>query len=65
MTAIEQIRHAQQIARQGGPVTRPAWPMIVLATPKGWTGPKHGGWPRGGRQLAIASDSTDSAADEP
>ena len=23
---------------------RPQWPMIVLRTPKGWTGPKGGGW---------------------
>src|SRR4051812_42034225 len=26
--------------QQRGDATRPAWPMIVLATPKGWTGPK-------------------------
>ncbi len=35
------IRDIQQQARGGGPVTRAHWPMIVLRTPKGWTGPKE------------------------
>jgi len=35
---IRTIRHA---ARTGGDTTRPRWPMIVLKTPKGWTGPKE------------------------
>ena len=34
------IRAAQRLARETGEATRPAWPMIVLRTPKGWTGPK-------------------------
>ena len=34
---IEQIRLT---ARSGGKPTRPRWPMIVLRSPKGWTGPK-------------------------
>jgi len=35
------IRDIQASARAGrGAAVRPAWPMIVLATPKGWTGPK-------------------------
>lgn len=38
--AIEQIRSAQQKARESGDTTRPRWPMIVLRSPKGWTGPK-------------------------
>ena len=38
--AIEQIRGFQREARSGGSRSRPLWPMIVLATPKGWTGPK-------------------------
>jgi xylulose-5-phosphate/fructose-6-phosphate phosphoketolase len=38
--AIEQIRRIQQAAREEGETSRPRWPMIVLATPKGWTGPK-------------------------
>ena len=34
------IRAFQQDARHNGSLTRPRWPMIVLRTPKGWTGPK-------------------------
>lgn len=34
------IRAIQHAARSGGSTERPAWPMIVLETPKGWTGPK-------------------------
>lgn len=37
---VAEIRVIQQRARAGGPVERPRWPMIVLDTPKGWTGPK-------------------------
>jgi xylulose-5-phosphate/fructose-6-phosphate phosphoketolase len=39
-TVVEQIRQIQQYARVHGNLTRPRWPMIVLASPKGWTGPK-------------------------
>jgi xylulose-5-phosphate/fructose-6-phosphate phosphoketolase len=35
------IRGFQDRARSGGDRTRPRWPMIVLRTPKGWTGPKE------------------------
>jgi xylulose-5-phosphate/fructose-6-phosphate phosphoketolase len=35
-----QIRSIQQDARTAGFTKRPRWPMIVLRTPKGWTGPK-------------------------
>ncbi|NQU74862.1 MAG: phosphoketolase family protein, partial [Planctomycetes bacterium] len=38
--AIENIRHIQRHARNNNDATRPRWPMIVLASPKGWTGPK-------------------------
>jgi xylulose-5-phosphate/fructose-6-phosphate phosphoketolase len=38
--AVEQIRQIQQAARASGNPTRPRWPMIVLSSPKGWTGPK-------------------------
>ena len=37
---IDDILQIQQAARQGGQLLRPRWPMIVLTTPKGWTGPK-------------------------
>jgi xylulose-5-phosphate/fructose-6-phosphate phosphoketolase len=39
-SAIEQIRCIQGNARANGDTTRPRWPMIVLRSPKGWTGPK-------------------------
>ncbi len=35
------IRHIQTEARKTGKFERPFWPMIVLRTPKGWTGPKQ------------------------
>jgi len=39
-TAIEQIGQFQHQARHGQTRVRPRWPMIVLNSPKGWTGPK-------------------------
>jgi xylulose-5-phosphate/fructose-6-phosphate phosphoketolase len=39
-TAMEEIRRIQADARLRGRTERPRWPMIVLASPKGWTGPK-------------------------
>ncbi len=38
--AFDDITGIQQAARSGGTTARPVWPMIVLRTPKGWTGPK-------------------------
>ncbi len=38
--ATEEIRRIQHDARTNGHSTRPRWPMIVLMSPKGWTGPK-------------------------
>ena len=38
--AVEAIRNIQQDAREHSNLTRPRWPMIVLKSPKGWTGPK-------------------------
>jgi xylulose-5-phosphate/fructose-6-phosphate phosphoketolase len=37
--AFDDIAAIQARARAGGPQERPTWPMIVLRTPKGWTGP--------------------------
>lgn len=37
---IEAIKAIQKKAREKGDTERPRWPMIVLRTPKGWTGPK-------------------------
>jgi xylulose-5-phosphate/fructose-6-phosphate phosphoketolase len=39
--AIGEIRALQRTARESGQAVRPRWPMIVLRTPKGWTGPKE------------------------
>ena len=37
---VEEIASLQRAARSEGATERPRWPMIVLRTPKGWTGPK-------------------------
>ena len=37
---LARIRSIQEDARAKGVTARPVWPMIVLRTPKGWTGPK-------------------------
>jgi xylulose-5-phosphate/fructose-6-phosphate phosphoketolase len=39
-TVVQEIRAIQQDAREHGFKKRPQWPMIVLVSPKGWTGPK-------------------------
>ena len=38
---VAEIRHIQSEARSEGFKERPLWPMIILRTPKGWTGPKE------------------------
>ncbi len=38
--ALDEISRIQRQARTSGAGARPLWPMIVLRTPKGWTGPK-------------------------
>ncbi len=40
-TVIHEIQEIQQHARTKGDPSRPQWPMIILRTPKGWTGPKE------------------------
>ncbi|MBV5329012.1 MAG: phosphoketolase family protein [Chlorobium sp.] len=39
-TVITEIQQMQSEARNNNDATRPRWPMIVLKSPKGWTGPK-------------------------
>ncbi len=42
MEAIfDEIRTIQRQAREEGSTARPRWPMLILETPKGWTGPKQ------------------------
>ncbi|HXI10618.1 MAG TPA: phosphoketolase family protein, partial [Thermodesulfobacteriota bacterium] len=38
---VEEIGAIQEEARKNGSTARPRWPMIILKTPKGWTGPKE------------------------
>ncbi|HEV8636499.1 MAG TPA: phosphoketolase family protein, partial [Chloroflexota bacterium] len=38
---LDEIASIQRQVRAGGSDRRPRWPMIVLRTPKGWTGPKE------------------------
>jgi len=44
-TAVQRIQAIRRTAREqresGQDITRPAWPMLVLRSPKGWTGPKE------------------------
>ena len=39
--SLDAIAQIQEAARQGGELERPRWPMLVLRTPKGWTGPRE------------------------
>jgi xylulose-5-phosphate/fructose-6-phosphate phosphoketolase len=39
-TIVAQIRSIQDNARSGGDSGLPTWPMVILRSPKGWTGPK-------------------------
>ena len=65
-TVIERIRAIQHDARGGAGARRPRWPMIVLQTPKGWTGPKavdgkktEGSWRS--HQVPLAEVATNEA----
>jgi xylulose-5-phosphate/fructose-6-phosphate phosphoketolase len=40
-TAYGEIRELQSNARDGGRPERPRWPMLIVKSPKGWTGPKE------------------------
>jgi xylulose-5-phosphate/fructose-6-phosphate phosphoketolase len=40
-TVLGEIREIHEQARENGKLERPMWPMIVLRTPKGWSGPKE------------------------
>jgi xylulose-5-phosphate/fructose-6-phosphate phosphoketolase len=52
---VAEIRTIQRTARAGGSdPLRPRWPMIVLRSPKGWTGPKFGGRQADRRLVALA-----------
>lgn len=38
--ALSEIRRIQIAARSGKPISKPRWPVLILRTPKGWSGPK-------------------------
>jgi len=40
-TILDEIKGIQEQARNTGKAERPRWPMIILRSPKGWTGPKE------------------------
>jgi len=40
-SCVHEIRNIQSEARAGNKSNRPRWPMIILRSPKGWTGPKQ------------------------
>ena len=61
--AIADIKRIQTQAREHGNTVRPRWPMIILRSPKGWTGPKEvGGKPNEGsfrsHQVPFLVDET-------
>ncbi|CAH0046703.1 unnamed protein product [Clonostachys solani] len=39
--AVCEIKTIQRAARSGKPIIKPRWPMLILCTPKGWSGPKQ------------------------
>ena len=39
--SLDEIRVIQAAARSGETTDRPTWPMLILETPKGWTGPRE------------------------
>ena len=51
--AFDEIARIWAEARSGATRERPAWPMIVLRTPKGWTGPKFVDGVRGRGDVAV------------
>jgi xylulose-5-phosphate/fructose-6-phosphate phosphoketolase len=66
---LGEIAEIQRRAREDGDLERPRWPMIVLKTPKGWTGPKMvDGLPAEGsfrsHQVPLARPRTDDVQRE-
>ncbi|KAJ5174543.1 uncharacterized protein N7482_000420 [Penicillium canariense] len=62
--AVEEIHKIQKAARSGNPIVKPSWPMLILRTPKGWSGPKqlHGEFIEGSfhsHQVPLPKAKTD------
>ena len=61
-TVIGAIRDIRRHARTERQLSRPRWPMIVLTTPKGWTGPKEGHFRSHQVPLADPRDNAEQRA---
>ena len=64
--ALSEIKRIQGAARSGKPITKPRWPVLILRTPKGWSGPKkvHGQFVEGSfkaHQVPLTAAKTDPA----
>ncbi|KAJ9656600.1 hypothetical protein H2198_004834 [Neophaeococcomyces mojaviensis] len=62
--ALSEIKRIQGAARSGKPILKPQWPVLILRTPKGWSGPKevHGQFVEGSfraHQVPLAAAKTD------
>ncbi|KIV93072.1 hypothetical protein PV10_04317 [Exophiala mesophila] len=62
--ALSEIKRIQSAARSGKPIMKPRWPVLILRTPKGWSGPKkvHGQIVEGSfkaHQVPLAAAKTD------
>jgi xylulose-5-phosphate/fructose-6-phosphate phosphoketolase len=62
--AVNEIQKIQKAARSGKPIMKPRWPMLILRTSKGWTGPKqlHGKFLEGSyhsHQVPLPKAKTD------
>lgn len=62
--ALSEIKRIQTAARGGNPIMKPRWPVLILRTPKGWSGPKkvHGEFVEGSfkaHQVPLAAAKTD------
>lgn len=64
--ALKEISRIQEAARSGKPIVKPRWPVIILRTPKGFSGPKelHGEFVEGSyrsHQVPLPEAKTDKA----
>ena len=62
--ALKEITRIQEAARSGEPIVKPRWPLIILRTPKGFSGPKelHGEFVEGSyrsHQVPLPEAKTD------
>ncbi|KAI9706482.1 MAG: hypothetical protein M1836_003488 [Candelina mexicana] len=62
--ALSEIKKIQSAARSGKPIMKPRWPVLIMRTPKGWSGPKevHGEYVEGSfhaHQVPLTAAKTD------